>query len=123
MATKVVTLDDLDGTSEAAETILYLLDGQYLEIDLSTDNAKKFRDGLTKYVKVSRPIPAKDAARRVIAIGATGNGSVEVTDDFDPAVVRAWALKNGHAIGEKGRVPQQLVLAWRHEQEATRASS
>jgi nucleoid-associated protein Lsr2 len=122
MATKVVTLDDLDGVSESAETIIYLLDGQYLEIDLSSDNAKKFRDGLSKYVKVSRPVPAKEAARRIMA-NANGNGASEQPGEFDPAVVRAWALERGHNIGDKGRVPQHLVTAWRQDQASSTSAS
>lgn len=122
MATKVVTLDDLDGTSEAAETVLYLLDGQYLELDLSADNAKKFREALAPFAAVSRPVQAKDAARRIAANGSmptlhvNGNGVPKPEGDFDPAVVRAWAIANGHQIGDKGRVPQNLVAAWRQEQ-------
>lgn len=128
MATKVVTLDDLDGTSEAAETVLYLLDGQYLEIDLSTDNAKKLRDALAKFVAVSRPVPAKEATRRIAAYGSgpalhvSSNGAVG-PNDFDPAVVRAWAISKGKEIGDKGRVSQALVAEWRQEQEQSRASA
>jgi hypothetical protein len=123
MARKVVTLDDLDGTSEAAETILYLCDGQYLEIDLSTQNAKKFRDALAPFVKVSRVIPAKDAGRRVLSNGSTQAITSFVPEDIDPAVVRAWAVKNGHDISEKGRVPQNIVEAWRQAQVATSSAS
>ena len=90
MARKVVTLDDLDGISEAAETILYLYDGQYLETDLSTQNAKKFRDPLAPFAKVSPNVPAKDAGRRVLSNGSTQT-AIDATapDDFDPAIVRA----------------------------------
>lgn len=124
MARKVVTLDDLDGTSEAAETILYLYDGQYLEVDLSEENAAKFRKALAPYITVSRTVPAKDAGRRVLSNGSTQTAinATVILDEIDPAIVRAWAIKNGHEISEKGRVPQNIVEAWRQAQVATSAS-
>jgi hypothetical protein len=49
----VVLVDDIDG-SEAAETVTFGLDGVQYEIDLSTDNADKFRDVLAPYVGHAR---------------------------------------------------------------------
>lgn len=128
MARKVVTLDDLDGTSEAAETVLYLCDGQYLEVDLSEQNAAKFRAVLAPFVKVSRRVPAKEAARKVQAYGPATNGVTAPAastdpDDFNPAIVRAWAIENGHEVSEKGRVPGSVVEAWRQAQVATSSAS
>ncbi|MEU4767069.1 Lsr2 family protein [Actinosynnema sp. NPDC023794] len=123
MARKVVTLDDLDGISEAAETILYLCDGQYLEVDLSGENAAKFRKVLAPYIAVSRTVPAKEAGRRVLSNGSTQTAvNATVLDEIDPAIVRAWAIENGHEISDKGRVPQNIVEAWRQAQVATSAS-
>ena len=68
MAQKVSLIDDLDG-SEADETVTYSLDGQEYEIDLSEENAAKFRETLEPYIDKSRPVerqasPAKSTTRR-----------------------------------------------------------
>ena len=55
MVQKVSLIDDLDG-SEADETVTYSLDGQEYEIDLSEENAAKFRETLEPYIDKSRPV-------------------------------------------------------------------
>jgi hypothetical protein len=62
MAQKVSLIDDLDG-SEADETVTYSLDGQEYEIDLSEENAAKFRETLEPYIDKSRPVE-RQASRR-----------------------------------------------------------
>ncbi len=111
MAKKVVLIDDLDGRSQADETVVYGLDGEFFEIDLSNENASELRDFLSRYVAVSRPVPAKEAARRGAAANGSGNG--QASNDYDPAAVRAWAQANGVEVSEKGRVPESIVQKWR----------
>jgi hypothetical protein len=118
LATITVTRDDLDNTSEAEETLLFLSDGEFYEIDLSADNAKKFRDANAKYVKAARVVVARDATRRIAAMA---NGSPAEPETIDPAAVRAWAQSRGHQIGEKGRVPQHLVAQYQRERTAASA--
>jgi hypothetical protein len=121
VAKKVVTLDDLDDSKEAEETLLYLLDGEYWEIDLAAENAKKFRDAFAKYVKASRSVTAKDAARRITSNGAYGTGTSYGA--YDPAVVRAWAQENGVEVSDKGRVPEHVVGMWRRATQSTNSST
>lgn len=52
--TVVRLVDDLDG-SDAAETVVYGLDGRLWEIDLNAENARDLRDILAPYLSVSRP--------------------------------------------------------------------
>lgn len=133
MAKKVVIVDDLDGKSEADETVVYGIDGEFFEVDLSAENASALRDLLRPYLDVSRPIGAREAVRRAggngngsnAGNGSNGNGSGSAGGANgsaggagDPAVVRAWAQANGVEVGEKGRIPEQVVQRWR---EATSA--
>lgn len=122
MAKKVVTLDDLDDSQEAEETLLYLVDGEYWEIDLSVDNAREFREAFARYVQASRPISAKEAARRLAADGGT-SGAGTSYGDYDPAVVRAWAQRNGVEVSDKGRVPEHVVTRWRRATQLGNPSS
>ena len=52
--TFVSLLDDLDGESEADETVEYALDGVTYEIDLTTENAEACAGILAPYVAVAR---------------------------------------------------------------------
>jgi hypothetical protein len=119
VAKKVVLIDDLDGRSTADETVIYGLDGEFFEIDLSSENAKELRDFLSRYVAASRPVPAKEAARR----GAAASGGSQASGDYDPATVRAWAQANGVEVNEKGRIPESIVQKWRQATAATAAES
>jgi hypothetical protein len=110
VAKKMVTLDDLDPSVEAAETIDYGLDGFFYEIDLSEANAQKLREALEPFVAVSRRVHPKDAVRRAAAVG---NGGQHGPGDFDPSVVRAWAQQHGIEVSDKGRVPEHVVQQWR----------
>ena len=114
MAKKVVTTDDLDPKQEAGETITYGIDGRYREIDLSEANAKKFRDALTPFNKVSRIIDPKVGARR-FANGGDGQMGFAY-GDYDSQAVRTWAQERGIAVNDKGRVPDEVVKQYFQEQ-------
>ena len=105
MAQKVTVLlvDDIDGGS-ADETVSFSLDGVSYEIDLSTQNAKAFRDSLAQYVGL---------ARRVGGRSARGTGtSRRKGGDNRTAQIREWARANGHAVNERGRIPATVVEAY-----------
>jgi hypothetical protein len=94
MAQKVTVLlvDDIDGGS-ADETVSFSLDGVSYEIDLSTKNAKTFRDALAQYVGQARRVGGRSSGDRT-------------------AEIREWARKNGHKVNERGRIPAAVVEAY-----------
>lgn len=104
--TIVQLIDDLD-QGKADETVQFGLDGAYYEIDLSTKNAAKLRDALANYVahanRTSRTSARPGGARR----GRPARGDREQTH-----AIREWAKKNGHKIGEKGRIPAHILEAY-----------
>jgi len=102
MAQKVsITLtDDIDGT-EAAETLTFALDGINYEIDLSSKNAAKFREGFGKYV---------GAARRIGK--ATGKAGKRTQIGPSPREVREWATSNGMEVPARGRIPAEVMDAF-----------
>jgi len=52
---KVIVLsDDLDGSEENVNTIVYAIDGEVFEIDLNAKNARRFRDAMKPFTAVSR---------------------------------------------------------------------
>jgi hypothetical protein len=100
----VQLIDDIDGGT-AAETVTFGLDGTNYEIDLSAKNAAKLRDVLALYV---------GGARRAGRAGGPGRrgGRPARGDREQTQAIREWARKNGHKIGEKGRIPASVLDAY-----------
>ncbi|MDQ6850695.1 MAG: Lsr2 family protein [Actinomycetota bacterium] len=100
----VQLIDDLDGEA-ASETVAFALDGTQYEIDLSADNAARLRDSLAVYVASARR-SARTGPRSV------PRGRPHRVDREQTAAIREWARKNGHRVGEKGRIPSQVLEAY-----------
>ncbi|MFB7669726.1 Lsr2 family protein, partial [Kitasatospora sp. NPDC056138] len=87
--------DDLDG-SAAEETVVFALDGERYEIDLSAGNAAALRQALEPFVARARrirgrsPRPGQPVQRPALVRAQT---------------VRAWALEKGYEVGDRGRIP------------------
>lgn len=105
----VQLIDDLDG-GPAAETVSFSLDGANYDIDLSAKNAAKLRDAFATYVGSARRSnrsggrPSGGSGRRS-SRGARG-------DREQTQAIRQWARKNGHKIGDKGRIPSTILEAY-----------
>lgn len=116
MGVRQVKFDDLDGKSEVADTILFFYGGEYRVIDLSATHAEELDKVLAKYIAASALVDHKTAQRRILT-GATGGSGLSY-GEYDAAEVRAWARANNKQVTDKGRVPDDIVAAWR---EATAA--
>jgi hypothetical protein len=97
---QVELVDDLDGTT-ADETVYFGLDGKSYEIDLSHDNSKLLREGLTEWVGAARKAGANRKPR------SAPRKSAQVT-----SAVRDWASANGYKVAERGRIPAQVQAAY-----------
>lgn len=99
MAIKLITVleHDLDG-SEAAETIIFALDGSAFEIDLNSSHAQELRAALGPYIDAARKVPAGlQPKRQSRNTGAT------------PAKIRAWAHEQGLAVNSRGRINADVL--------------
>jgi hypothetical protein len=112
MARRIVhqLVDDIDGTllePGEGETVLFSLDGNAYEIDLTTENAAELRGALERYTK---------AARSVSSGRGTANASSarprRRSGQQDYSAVREWAKKNGYQVSERGRVPASVLEAY-----------
>jgi len=101
--TKVLLIDDLDG-SEAAETVTFGLDGGAYEIDLSSENARQLRDALAEYVAHGR----KSGPAR----GAGGRRRTVQRSSADTSDVRTWARSHGYAVSDRGRIASEVMAAY-----------
>ena len=110
MARKVQTIttlvDDLDGTpieDGKGETIKFGLDGVNFEIDLTTENAKKFRRAFTDYV----------AAARKSGRGSGTRSSAGRNEKAELKAAREWLRANGHQVSDRGRIATPLMEMYR----------
>lgn len=96
--------DDLDGT-EASKTVEFAFDGKRYEIDLNDKHVEQFEKALAKYV---------DAARRVgrATVRPGGRQSGGGLDPEQRRAIRDWGQANGYAVGDKGRIPAEVVEAF-----------
>lgn len=100
----VVVTDDLDG-SEEAHTHRFGLDGVQYEIDLSEGNWRRLTEGLAPFIRAGRKIGQAKIVQRRRAGHAPG-GELNASD------IRAWLREQGASIGDRGRIPNDLVGAF-----------
>lgn len=110
MAKKVDTyvVDDFDG-SKPAQTVRFGLHGTEYEIDLSEPHTKQLEADLERYI---------EAGRRVGRTGRTGRRSEQRYAHLQAA--RTWLRENGHDIGDRGRVPTELMTMFEQAQTSRR---
>jgi len=110
MAIKTLLIDDFDGTPlHGVSTTTFALNGMQYEIDLSPENAQKLKDALDPFIKAGRRVGgssgAKPAPRRRGG-GRHSNGSNDVS------AIRAWAKEHGYELGDRGRIPAEVLNAY-----------
>ena len=86
----------------------FSLDGVRYEIDLSWKNARKLRSDWQRWV---------DAGRRTGGSRRPGGAGASTTfDRKESAAVRQWARKNGYRVAARGRIPTEVINAFRAAQ-------
>jgi hypothetical protein len=105
MATKMIKVDDLDGTEGAdVEERTFDYSGKTYTIDLSEDNHKKLTECLDDLAR------ATAAVQRYLDKATVQRGRrTQAKGSVDLAAVRAWARDNDIEVSERGRVPQSVI--------------
>jgi hypothetical protein len=103
--TTVTLIDDLDG-SEAAEQVEFAVDGRSYEIDLSAANSAKLREVLAPFISAARRVGARRS-------GDPDAPARPATDRAKNQAIREWAATQGMKISERGRIPSNVLTAYR----------
>ncbi len=108
MASKTIVrlIDDVDG-SEAAETVRFSMDAVAYEIDLNTANAAVLRSVLAPYIAAGR----KTSTVRIVRAQAGASRAPANRDENQR--IRQWAAQTGRVLKPRGRIPAQVVEAYR----------
>ena len=104
--TTVILVDDLDG-SEATEQVEFGVDGRSYEIDLSAANSAKLREVLAPFISAAR----RTGGRR--SSGSSSAPSRPAADREHNQAIREWAKAQGMKISERGRIPSDVLEAYR----------
>ncbi|WP_460728076.1 histone-like nucleoid-structuring protein Lsr2 [Nocardia heshunensis] len=102
-------IDDLDGETEAAETISFGLDGVSYELDLSAPNANDLRVALSRWTAFARKVGHSPRGK---------SAKSKLVDPRQNAIIRQWARDNGYDVQNRGRILSEIVTAYHthHEQ-------
>jgi hypothetical protein len=104
--TEVRLVDDTDG-STAEETVQFGLDGKVFEIDLSSGNATRLRDGLAAFVAAVRRVGRAPAA--AVAVKPARRPKV---DREQTQAIREWARRQGLRVSDRGRISAEVLTAY-----------
>ncbi|WP_067668268.1 histone-like nucleoid-structuring protein Lsr2 [Nocardia miyunensis] len=117
MAKKVTVslIDDVDGESIADETIEFAIDGVSYEIDLSTTNAAKLRDGLETWVASARRVSGRRRGGKAAGVNTGAPKSRVSMDREQSAAIREWARRKGHKVSARGRISAEITDAYNKE--------
>lgn len=99
-------IDDIDGSplGDDGETVEFGFEGRNYQIDLTEENAQKFREFMEVYVENGTRITARK----------TGGGrSSQKTSTVNNKAVREWARAEGYEISDRGRIPAEIIEAYR----------
>ena len=118
MAQKTVVslIDDLDGKSEADETVEYGVDGVTYEIDLTKDNAETLREVFAPYIAAARRTGGRTRSgtgsrgRSSGSGGAVSNAAGRSREAL--RAIRDWAKSSGWTVSDRGRLPSNVVEAY-----------
>lgn len=100
MARREVTqfYDDLDGSalSESEhQAVHFSLNGTDYVLDLSKENVQRFHEALMPFIAAAREVPADPRTR------------------VDASQIRAWARKKGMKVAQRGKIPFEVIDAYR----------
>jgi hypothetical protein len=107
---QVLIVDDVDGTTDADETVTFALDGVNYEIDLSSDNAAQLRDDFAQWIGHARRAGgSRRSGSRGSSRGSSGGGGAKRKD---LSAIREWARENGYEVSDRGRISGAVQEAY-----------
>lgn len=111
MATISTIADDFDG-STPAETVTFFVSGKKYAIDLNEEHQAQLQDVLAEFEDKMESYVTK---ARAVGKARTGKTS-KAASSYTAKAVRAWAADNGYEVGDRGRIPVEILSAYENRQ-------
>lgn len=105
--------DDMDNTPLSKDEVVnvqFRLDNQDYELDLSAENADKFRELVRPYLDKARKVTGTRTYRRRRRMSNAGGAAAY---GIDPADVRSWAEENNIPVNKRGKIKTETVERYR----------
>jgi hypothetical protein len=94
--------------TEGVENVRFSYKGVEYEIDLGGHNLDEFDTTMQPYIEAGRKVVgAKRAAK-----GKGTSGRRVSADRERSTAIRTWAASHGHTLGNRGRIPSEIVEAY-----------
>lgn len=121
MATRIITIDDWDGSEDdTVTTRTFMIDGTYYAIDLSDENHASLHKALMTYIPFSSHITRarSNTIAPEVSPGSNAN-KPDTAAEVNADTIREWARANGYPqVKDRGRVPGNIVEAYNAAMEA-----
>ena len=109
MATISTLVDDFDGTTPA-ETVTFSVSGKDYAIDLGEEGREQLQAVISEFEE--KMAPYLDKAR---TLGKSTAGKAgKFAPDYNAKDVRSWATDNGYEVSGRGRIPAEVLEAYRN---------
>lgn len=113
MARQVTTVVTCDAcateNTPADETFQFAWSGTAYDIDLCTAHGKEMSEGFAPWIGFARRSDSFRGGRsRATRASRSNNG----TGARDLKSVRMWAKSNGYTLGDRGRIPREVIDAY-----------
>ena len=110
--TQITKFDDIDGSTGDVRTIPIAVDGQQVEVDLSSANVQKLMAALEPYLSAGRSVGRGSSSSR----RQRASGPAAARKSSDTQAIREWAQANGLQVNARGRIKKEIVDAFRAAQ-------
>lgn len=107
--TIITLVDDISGESiddGAGRTVTFAIDGAQYEIDLSTAHIEELQAAVQPYISAGRRV---SSSRRQTSSAPRRSGRASQ----DLQAIRDWANANGYTVASRGRIPADVLDAYR----------
>ena len=97
MSTRIILIDDLDGSTPATETVTFEYDGTRYEIDLAAENAERLREVMAPFIAAGR----RRGVDKIIRRGTRAKGRTAAVVAAVPEAAEAPRVKRKYAPRKK----------------------
>jgi len=107
----LLTCDVHDDQVEAANTVVFTVEGQAFECEMCEAHLAEFRQAMEIWSSYARPV-GRTRATGGRAARAGRSARPQSSDGPPTAEVREWARSQGIPVNTRGRVPAELHAAY-----------